>query len=140
MKRKLLLLTAIIATLTNCSSKLSPYLPYNRYLHDYNCHVVNDSLQLYLKAPGDILFFKDKKSINEELKANNLRLDNILICGKAKIDPYYEFFITYNGKELISKNPAIIQFDTTINTQKYTLICLPLDDEETAYKAILNIF
>jgi hypothetical protein len=134
MKWKLVLLTAVIATLTNCSSRLSPYLPYNRYLLEFNYHVVNDSLQLYLKTPADILFIKDKKSIYKELKNNNLRFANILVCGKAKYDPYYEFFITYNSNKLTFKNPAIIQFDTTINTQKYTLICLPLDDNETSYK------
>lgn len=139
---RILPLIIISVLLSTCSNKTSSFLTYNRYISDCYTQVVNDSMKLYLRTPGDIGFLKDSRSINKELRKRKLKVNNVLVCGKTKIEPYYELFFMHNFKaKLATNNPEIIKLDTVVNNQQFSLIGVPLDGNKYSYKIdCQNIF
>ncbi len=134
-KRRLVFIICLFLLLSACSDKLSPYFSYNRYINDFYDQIVNDSLKIYIRTPADIGFFKDKRSANKEIRDSKLRIDNVLVCGKTNIDPYYEFFILHNKRSTLKfKDSLIFQFDSVINNQRFSIVAIPLDNNTISYK------
>lgn len=123
---KKLTLIAIILAFCGCSPKISEHFDQNKYIRNYNIHIVNDSLQLYFKSPADITYTTDKKELKKVIRKEKFKLeDRVLVYGKTDTPPY-EYFVTLtkNHKHNYPKN--LVVFDTLINNQTIQFVGNPL--------------
>ena len=109
-----------------CSPKISRHFEQNRYIKNYNIHIVNDSLQMYIKSPADIVYTTDIKELKKIIRKGKLKLkDSVLIYGKTD-DPPYEYYVTI-AKENNRKYPVeLFAYDTLINDKTIYFIGNPL--------------
>ena len=123
---KLHTITILLAglILSNCSAKISKHFDTTHYVQDFNTHIVNDSLQLYLKTPADIRFEKDKELIINRLENEKLSLSGVLAYGATNVPPHYRFFLLLNPKKSIqAKNKYEFVRDTVINSNNLVVFC-----------------
>lgn len=62
---KIITLLITLLLISGCSPKINEHFEQNRYVKNFNVHLVNDSLQLYFKSPSDITYTRERKSIKE---------------------------------------------------------------------------
>uniref|UniRef100_UPI00404AA46E hypothetical protein n=1 Tax=Flavobacterium sp. TaxID=239 RepID=UPI00404AA46E len=115
---RIIIIIIIPFLLLGCSSKISKYYNYNRFINNYNIHVINDSLQLYFKSPADINYITNRNELKKILKKSTIKIkDSVLIYGQTN-DPPYEYFVTISNKESYSIPQNIIHYDTLVNKKK----------------------
>lgn len=101
--------------LHSCSSKINEHFEQNRYIRNYNIHIMNDSLQLYLKTPSDITYSTNKKELKKIIRNGKIKIvDSVLVYGKTN-DPPYEYFVTISKKNSQSYPKEFVVYDTVIN-------------------------
>uniref|UniRef100_UPI004048C0E0 hypothetical protein n=1 Tax=Flavobacterium sp. TaxID=239 RepID=UPI004048C0E0 len=119
---RIIIIIIIPFLLLGCSSKISKYYNYNRFINNYNIHVINDSLQLYFKSPADINYITNRNELKKILKKSTIKIkDSVLIYGQTN-DPPYEYFVTISNKESYSIPQNIIHYDTLVNKKNIRFI------------------
>lgn len=119
---KNLTLLPIILFFFGCSPKISRHFEQNKYVRNYNIHIVNDSLQLYFKSPGDITYTTDKKELKKIIRKVEYKLkEEVLVYGKTN-DPPYEYFVTISENSQQNYPKELVVFDTLINNQTIQFI------------------
>jgi len=116
----------MILLFIGCSPKISRHFEQNRYIKNYNIHIVNDSLHMYMKSPADIVYTTDRKELKKTIRRGKLKLkDNVIIYGKTD-DPPYEYYVTLaeGDKRKYTSEPFV--FDTLINDKTIRFIGNPL--------------
>ncbi|WP_162056172.1 hypothetical protein [Pontibacter pamirensis] len=109
-----------------CSPKVSEHFKHNRYVKDFDMHIINDSLQLYYKTPADIEYITDKKELRKALRKQKLRLEeDVLIYGKTDFPPY-EYLVTTGSKSSFEKPAQAVTFDTLLHNRAIRFIGYPL--------------
>ncbi|MEJ5993787.1 hypothetical protein WG904_05075 [Pedobacter sp. Du54] len=114
MKRNFLLFSILLCCVCACKTKISNLTAYNRYLQNFNTHILNDSLQLHITTPADITYVIAEPLIKHDLKLKGIKTTNpILVYGKTT-DPSYQFLVTIGSKKEKPQKNKIIA-DTLIN-------------------------
>jgi hypothetical protein len=114
---KKLSIISIFLILLGCSPKISEHFEQNRYIRNFNIHIINDSLQLYFKTPADITYTTDKKELKKIIRNENFRiLDSVLVHGITN-EPPYEYFVTVSKNNVQDYPKELVVFDTIINSQ-----------------------
>lgn len=129
--------------LVACSQRVHKEFVVNKYVENYNLHIVNDSLQLYLKTPADIKHITDKKELSKLIKHKERTYRNVLLYGKAAMDPFYEYFLILDNpaESSISFGENSIVLDTIISNHRVSLIGKSLDKDTIPFqKDIKSIF
>lgn len=131
-RMKKVALIGILLTLFGCTTKISKYFPYNYYVRDFNIHIINDSLQLYLKSPVDITYTTDKKELRKVIRNADFPIkSNVVLHGKTK-DPPYEYFVMLPDNTTTQNFPKhLMVMDTIINHQAIQFIGYSLTDHAT---------
>lgn len=112
--------------LTGCSPKISEQFEHNRYVRDYNIHVINDSLQLYFKTPADITYTTNRRELKKIVRSKKFKpSDSVLVYGKTN-DPPYEYFVTVSKNTSRNYPKGLVVFDTIIDNQTISFIGNPL--------------
>lgn len=133
----------IILFFLSCSQRIHRNFDANRFVKNYETHIINDSLQLYLSTPGDITYITDKKALSKVIRQRKIAYRNVLLYGKTNIDPFYEYFLIINSPTVpnISLQESTLVLDTILNDHTVKLIAINLDKDTVAFKAdITNIF
>ena len=141
LQKKLILLAATLL-FYGCSPKISNHFEHNRYIRNYNIHLVNDSLQLYFKTPGDITYTTNREELKKIIRKVKFKpKDSILVYGKST-DPPYEYFVTVSEIHKQNNTNDLIIFDTIINKKTLQFLGNPLaNNSKNALKIDLeNIF
>lgn len=121
-----LTIIAFFLVLLGCSPKISQHVEQNRYIRNYNIHIINDALQLYLKTPAVIIYVTDKQKLKKAIRQAPFKIrDRVLVYGKTD-DPPYEFFITIGKSHHYNYPKDLVVLDTVINNQTIRLIGNPL--------------
>lgn len=139
---KKLTLIAILFLLNGCSPKISKYFEQNKYIKNYNIHIVNDSLKLYFKTPGDITYTTDKEELKKIIRKGKIKpKDSVLVYGKS-FDPPYEYFATVSENHKQNSTKHLVIFDTIINKKTIQFIGNPFaENSNNALRIDLeNIF
>lgn len=119
---KILSVISVLAILLGCSSKISEHFEQNRYVRNYNIHIINDSLQLYFKTPADITYATNKKELKKIIRNEKFKiLDDVLVYGRTN-DPPYEFFVTVSNNRTQDYPEKLVVFDTIVNNQTIRFI------------------
>lgn len=133
---KKLTLIAILFLLNGCSPKISEYFEQNKYIKNYNIHIVNDSLKLYFKTPGDLTYTTDKEELKKIIRKGKIKpKDSVLVYGKS-FDPPYEYFATVSENHKQNSTKHLVLFDTIINKKTIQFIGNPL--AENSNNALRN--
>ena len=132
----------VLVFLYGCSPKIHEHFEQTQYVKDFNIHIVNDSLQLYLKSPVDIRYTTNRKALKKIIRKEKFEImDSVLVHGKAD-DPPYEYFVTLsqNHKQNFPEN--LIVFDTLIDNQTIQFIGNPFaeNSRELIKLDLNNIF
>ena len=115
-----------------CTPKISNYFEHNKYIRNYNIHIVNDSLKLYFKTPGDITYTTDKIELKKIIRKGKLKpKDSVLIYGKSN-EPPYEYYITVSENHRQNNTKNLVIFDTIINKKTIQFIGNPLTKNSTS--------
>ena len=118
----------IFIILTGCSPKIHQHFEQTKYIQDFNIHIVNDSLQFYLKSPIDIRYTTDRKELKKIIRREKFELyDSVLVHGKA-YDPPYEYYVTLSKSHTQKYGENLVVFDTIINSQTVIFIGNPLSE------------
>uniref|UniRef100_UPI0040470810 hypothetical protein n=1 Tax=Flavobacterium sp. TaxID=239 RepID=UPI0040470810 len=139
---RIIIIIIIPFLLLGCSSKISKYYNYNRFINNYNIHVINDSLQLYFKSPADINYITNRNELKKILKKSTIKIkDSVLIYGQTN-DPPYEYFVTISNKESYSIPQNIIHYDTLVNKKNIRFIgnALEPNSQKTLNADLKSIF
>lgn len=105
-----------------CSPKINQHFEHNKYVQNFNIHIVNDSLQLYFKTPADIIYITDKKKLKKVIRNTKFKLqDSVLVYGITD-DPPYEYFVTVSKKNTHKYSKKLVVLDTLINTKTIRFI------------------
>ncbi|TRX16289.1 hypothetical protein [Flavobacterium franklandianum] len=131
---KKLTLIATILLFCGCSPKISKYFEQNKYIRNYNIHIVNDSLQFYFKTPGDITYTTNREELKKIIRKGKIKTkDSVLVYGKST-DPLYEYFVTASENHKQNNPKHLIIFDTIINRKTIQFLGNPL--AENSYNAL----
>lgn len=107
----------VFACLCSCTPKISPLNASNRFLKNFNTHILNDSLQLHLLTPADINYSASRKSIQNALKKNKIKTVNPVLLFGTTNDPSYQFVVTIGDKkEKFRPNQFLL--DTMLNRHR----------------------
>ena len=139
--KKLSIIT-ILALILGCSPKISENFEQNRYVRNFNIHVINDSLQIYFKSPADIIYTTDKNELKKIIKGEKFKLsDSVLVHGITD-DPPYEYFVTTSKNNTQKYIKELVVFDTIIDNQTIQFIGNPLSEnsKRTLEIDLENIF
>ena len=124
MKKRIFIATILL--FYGCAPKISNYFEYNKYIKNYNIHIVNDSLQLYFKTPGDITYSTDKNELKKIIRKGKIKpKDSVLVYGKS-FDPPYEYCVTVSEKHKQNNTKHLVILDTIINKKTIQFIGNPL--------------
>lgn len=141
--KKIVTITSLLL-LVACSPAIHHNFSDNRYISDYGIHIINDSLRLYFKTPGDIDYTTDKRQLRKIIRKSPLQLKNpVLAYGKSNLPPYYEIFVTI-GNNTDAKRSNTFQYDTVVSGKLIRFIGNPLStsslslrkDLENAYNSL----
>jgi len=122
--KKLTFITTILL-FCGCSPKISKYFEHNKYIKNYNIHLVNDSLQLYFKTPGDITYSTDKNELKKIIRKGKIKpKDSVLVYGKSN-EPPYEYYVTISENHKQNNTKHFVIFDTIINKKTIQFIGNP---------------
>ena len=114
---KKLTLISIIFLSYGCSPKKTEHFDQNRYVRNFNIHIINDSLQLYFKTPADITYTTNKKELKKIIRKEKFKiLDSVLVYGRTN-EPPYEYFVTVSKNSIHDYPKELVVFDTIINSQ-----------------------
>ena len=129
-----------------CTVSVHPHFAANRYVTNYNIHVINDSLRLYLKSPADFDYATRTGELRKAVRKHRLRaLRNVLLYAKTNLDPFYAYFLAHGEqvplRSRFTDNSNVVVLDTTLNGQRFILVGMNLDEDRHTYKAdIRSIF
>lgn len=135
------LILSVLLLITSCTPKISKIAIHNRFVKNFNNHIINDSLQLHFISPADITYLTTKKSIKQAINQYQIKVSNeVLLVGTAK-SPNYQFLITMGSKKE-QVNPKKLVLDTVINGKEFHLIgnYQNKTDEQTVTADIKKIF
>lgn len=119
--KKLTFITTILL-FYGCAPKISNNFEHNKYIKNYNIHIVNDSLQLYFKTPGDITYSTDKNELKKIIRKGKIKpKDSVLVYGKS-FDPPYEYYVTVSEKHKQNNIKHLVILDTIINKKQSNLL------------------
>ena len=135
------LILSVLLLLTSCTPKISKIAIHNRFVKNFNTHILNDSLQLHFISPADITYLTTKKSIKQAINQYQIKVSNEVLLLGTTISPNYQFLITMGSKKE-QVNPKKIVFDTVINGKEFHLIgnYQNKTDEQTVTADIKKIF
>ncbi len=129
---KKLTLFSILLLLIGCSPKISNNFEQNKYIKNYNIHIINDSLQLYFKTPGDIIYTTDKNELKKIIRKGKLKpKDSVLVYGKSN-EPPYEYYVTVSENHKQNNIKHFVVFDTIINKKTIQFIGNPLSENSNS--------
>ncbi|MFA5300305.1 MAG: hypothetical protein WC389_19130, partial [Lutibacter sp.] len=130
----------ILLLIVGCSPKISEHFEQNRYVSNYNTHIINDSLKTYFKTGGDFDFVTNRKTLKKVLRKNGHHFKNkVFVYGKTNIPPIYEYFITVGNNLKLEKPKQFVVFDTIIGSEKFSFLGKPLyKGENQSLKIDLN--
>lgn len=107
-----------------CSPQISNYYESTRYVESFYTHIINDSLQLYLRTPSDIEYEQNSDSIQNYLRNEKRQYSGIMAYGKTKVPPEYEFYIMLDPEKILkAKNNKQFARDTLINGHRLAIFC-----------------
>jgi hypothetical protein len=129
-------------TLLGCSPKISEHFEQNKFIKNYNIHIINDSLLLYFKSPADITYVTNRNDLKKIIRKKNFKLkDSVLIYGKTD-EPPYEYFVTISQPNINDYPKELIILDTIIEDKMIRFIGNSLSPN--SYKSLVvdlrNIF
>ena len=135
------LILSVLLLITSCTPKISKIAIHNRFVKNFNTHILNDSLQLHFISPADITYLTTKKSIKQAINQYQIKVSNEVLLLGTTISPNYQFLITMGSKKE-QVNPKKIVFDTVINGKEFHLIgnYQNKTDEQTVTADIKKIF
>jgi hypothetical protein len=115
-------LLVILVLLTGCAPRISKQFDGNRYIHDINIHVLNDSLKLHLISPADISYVTHKKGLRKALRKSKIRTQNeVLLFGKTDSPPY-EYAVTVGASMKPESRKNLVLLDTIISGKAISFI------------------
>lgn len=127
----------ILLLIVGCSPKISEHFEQNRYVSNYNTHIINDSLKTYFKTSGDFDFVTNRKTLKKVLRKNGYHFKNkVFLYGKTNIPPIYEYFISVGNNLKFEKPKQFVVFDTIIGSKKISFFGKP--SINTASEDLLN--
>ncbi len=69
----------------------------NKYFKGEYIYVINDSLKLHFKAPGDFDFITDKRVVGKQIRKHlPFTPENVLVYGVRRNELNYELWVTVN--------------------------------------------
>lgn len=89
---------SIFALLSACASNIHPEAKYAQFLNNYDLHIVNDTMQMYVKTPADIDFVTDKSGLKKSVKSlpNEAKafkhLPGLVLAGTTNSSPHYRVY------------------------------------------------
>lgn len=118
-----------------CTSHIHPQFSYTNYINNFHTHVINDSIEFYLRGPGDYYYETDMQKLSSRIKKQKgyygalvKGLNNILIFGITE-NPYHEYYLAVNSVESNNSKNKILQncsdivvLDTLINDYYVKLV------------------
>lgn len=137
----LLLYCFLLLLFAQCTPRISGYFDTTHYVETFNTHVVNDSLELYLKTGADIRFTRDREQALQAMKKSGLNLDGLIAYGKTAVPPHYEFYLLLNPQKRVNADGAgKMARDTVINGQNLVVVCKTEGDHESYLSDCNGIF
>ncbi|MCO6464254.1 MAG: hypothetical protein J5I52_08905 [Saprospiraceae bacterium] len=139
---KNIVLMLMLFIFLGCTPKISDYFAQNKYVKDYNIHIINDSLQLYFKSPADLIYTTDRKELKKVIRQAQFKIrDNVLVHGKTD-DPPYEYFVALSNDKSRKYPTNLVVFDTVVNRHVLRFIGNPLVESSRRILTIdlFNIF
>jgi len=116
-------LVLLVILFASCANRFSKFYDYNSYVNDSYNYVINDSLKFLHKTYGDIYFERNKDSLLKYIPKPLKSLDNILLYGRAEIEPFYQYFLLLNSKKKWGKiDYKYYVKDTLFGKNKLTFI------------------
>ncbi|MGF1923023.1 MAG: hypothetical protein ACQUHE_02495 [Bacteroidia bacterium] len=110
-----------LVCLCSCTAKISQYHAGNRYLQNFNTHIINDSLNLHLVTPADLKYLVSEKAIRQDLKEKKISVANPIWLYGTTNDPSYQLLVTIgNRNERARKNQLLL--DTIIDQKSLHFI------------------
>jgi hypothetical protein len=136
----------LVLAMDGCTVSVHPHFNGNRYVENYNIHVINDSLRLYLKSAADFDYVTGTGALRKAVRRHRLReLRNVLLYAKTNLEPFYAYFLATGEQPPLrrfSKNPDVVVLDTMLHGQRFTVVGVNLDKDRQSYKvdmaSILN--
>lgn len=123
---KYLWILTLSAFFLSCTPSVSPYFEQNRYIRNYNIHVVNDSLELYFNTPADIVYATDVKELKKEIRKKKFDLKGeVLVYGTTQ-NPPYEYFLIIPEHKIQAYPAPLVILDTIINDQAFRFVGNPI--------------
>lgn len=98
----------------SCSPKISQLADYNRFVKNFNVHIVNDSLKIHLITPADITYSTTEKRIQEVMNKYKLKLNNEVLLVGTTTEPNYQFLLSIGDKKERKSDHKYV-LDTLIN-------------------------
>lgn len=125
-------ITVLLFCMVGCSPRINKYFEKNQYISNIHNHILNDSLQLYLKTPADIKYFTQKKVLRKALRKNHWQTPNeVLLYGKTDFPPY-EYLVTVGNNTEHKREENLLVLDTLIADKTFHFIGKSTN-EESAY-------
>lgn len=139
---KALFYTISLMLLYGCSPKICEFFTYNKYISNYEIHIINDSLNLYFKTPGDIHYVTNKKDLKKVVKNTRYKLPKKVLAYGITDEPPYEFFVTISNREKFKLSNDLVTYDTLVSNQiiKFIGNSLSSYSRETLETDLYNIF
>lgn len=111
----------LLLLFVSCSPKISQLAEHNRFVKNFNIHIVNDSLKLHVITPADITYVTTKNGIKKVMNQYKIKVSNQVLLIGTTTEPNYQFLISIGEKkEEKSANKYIL--DTLINGQQLHFI------------------
>ncbi len=138
LKLRLLACIILLTGIWACTPKISDRNTDNRYLQNFNNHILNDSLQLHITTPADIKYVVSKKLIERSIKEKKIKTVNPVLVYGTTTDPSYQFLVTI-GTQKEKPRPNQLILDTMVNQHSLHFIGANANDRAlTAMKIDLQ--
>lgn len=105
----------------SCAPKISKLANHNRFVKNFNVHIVNDSLKLHVITPADITYITTKDGMKRVMKQYQLKVNNEVLLIGTTTEPNYQFLVSIGAKKEEKRANNYI-LDTLINGQQLHFI------------------
>lgn len=110
-------ISLFILLFVSCAPKISQFADHNRFVKNFNVHIVNDSLKLHVITPADITYITTKKGMKQVMNQYKIKVSNEVLLVGTTTEPNYQFLVSIGTKkEEKEANKYIL--DTLINGQQ----------------------